>query len=354
LKGAAANAAWRQNQAAGFGPLAPDPKGRLMLPAGFQYREFAIEGQPLGSGGVVPGRHAGMAACAGPRGTVILVRNHELAFEGADDPTANPVQPKNPYSAEQWGGTTASVVGPDRTELDSFVTSSGTAVNCAGGATPWGTWLTREETTPADMSGDGFTSQKPHGYVFKVDPSDLENDRSRTPIKEMGLFSHEAVGFDPGTGIFYLTEDGETEADPIDPGNDTGGSFLFRFIPFIPNDLSRRPGALQKSGRTQALKVEQLPEANDADLFDAGQRFGTVWVDVDPAGPTEEAAAKDCPRFNRLEGAHFAGGAFRFRDTNGGEQRLGRIFRYLPATNSLELFYEGEDSTGAPEVEDAG
>lgn len=338
--------------AAGFGPLQADPKGRLALPRGFRYRELSNEGQKLSTGAVVPGRHDGMAAFAGPRGTVVLVRNHELAFEGEDDPTATPVVGSRPYNPDQWGGTTGVVVGPDRTELESFVTSSGQAVNCAGGASPWGTWLTCEETIyGTEPTEDGFRSALPHGYVFEVDPTDPENALSRTPIKEMGLFSHEAVGIDPDTGIVYLTEDGETEADPTDPRRDTGGSFLFRFL---PTDLRRRPGALQNGGRLQALKAEQLPPSNDADLFDPGQRFGTVWVDVDPEGPTEDAAGQECLRFNRLEGAHFAGGALWFCDTNGGEQRLGQVFRYVPATNTLELFYEGTDSPGTPTVEDAG
>jgi hypothetical protein len=348
--GAAPRTASRQE--AGFGSLVPDPKGRLALPRGFQYRELSAEGSAMAGGGRVPSSHDGMAAFAGPRGTVVLVRNHELAFEGSDDPNVVPVVGRNPYSAEQWGGTTGVVVdiAGDRSALDTFVTSSGTAVNCAGGPTPWGTWLTCEEVTPAAFLEDGFTAKVTHGYVFEVDPSDPENELSRTPIKEMGLFSHEAMGYDPETGIVYLTEDGET-AVAADPREDTGGSFLFRFI---PTDMARRPGALQNGGTLQALKAEEVPVANDADLFGPGQRFGVVWVDIDPEGPTEDAAGKDCLKFNRLEGAWFAGGALWFCDTNGGEQRLGQIFRYIPATNTLELFYEGDDSLGTPVVEDYG
>ena len=151
------------------------------------------------------------------------------------------------------------------------------------------------------------------------------------------------------TGIVYLTEDGETEADPRGPRNDTGGSFLFRFI---PTNIERRPGALQEGGTLQALQAVELPAANDADLYDPGQRFGVRWVDVDPEGPAEDAMAKEALKFNRLEGAHFAGGALWFCDTEGGEQRLGQIFRYVPATNTLELFYEGMDSAGMLEPGD--
>jgi len=334
----------RLNPEAGFGPLVADPKGRLALPPGFQYRELSPEGGTLTNGDMVPMMHDGMAAFAGPNGTTILVRNHEVEAEHLSLAGMRPVVGRNPYATDLFGGTTAIVVGPNREELRSFVTSSGQTSNCAGGATPWGTWLTCEEATSQGMKDeDGFTSSKPHGYVFEVDPNDPENELSRTPIKEMGTFAHEAIGYDPETGIVYLTEDGETELDAVDPRNDVGASFLYRFI---PNDLSRRPGALQQGGTLQALKAVELPEANDADLYESGQKYGVTWVEIEPEGGPEDALAKECLRFNALEGAHFAGGAFWFCDTDGGEQRLGQIFRYIPATNTLELFYEGDDAAG--------
>lgn len=75
---------------AGFGPLVPDPQGRLALPRGFQYRELSKEGASLKDGTVIPGAHDGMAAFPGPRGTVVLVRNHEMAFLGGDNPQVTP------------------------------------------------------------------------------------------------------------------------------------------------------------------------------------------------------------------------------------------------------------------------
>ena len=98
------------------------------------------------------------------------------------------------------------------------------------------------------------------------------------------------------------------------------------------------PGALQKGGILQVMTLEQglqcgpcLPRA----------RFQVVWKDVNPEEPHE--SAEGAVRFGRLEGAHFAGGAFWFDDTIGGEARLGQIFRYLPGSNTLELFYEGTE-----------
>jgi secreted PhoX family phosphatase len=81
----------------------------------------------------------------------------------------------------------------------------------------------------------------------------------------------------------------------------------------------------------------------NVDLAFPGDRFQVIWKDVDPAEPHESAEDLGAARFGRLEGAYFAGGAFWFDDTIGGEKRLGQIFRYLPGSNTLELFYEGTE-----------
>jgi uncharacterized protein len=329
---------------AGYGELVPDPGGLIDLPRGFQYRIISEEGSPLSSGGVVPGDHDGMAAFPGPSSnTTILVRNHE---QRVGDP--NPLLGANPYDFAAPGGTTGIVVNlEDRTEISDYVTSSGTLNNCAGGATPWGTWLTCEE--------DRTTG---HGFVFEVDPNDPENDLSKTPILGMGFFSHEAVDIDPATGIAYLTEDDfrgaivDSNAEVIDdyttneinpltglPGTGTRVSFLYRYI---PNNKSQIPGALQEGGTLQVLTIDEGPEYN-VDLAFPGDSFQIVWKDVNPEEPHESAEDLGAARFGRLEGAYFAGDAFWFDDTIGGEARLGQIFRYRPGRNALELFYEGTE-----------
>ncbi|MGP4108905.1 alkaline phosphatase PhoX [Virgibacillus sp. L01] len=292
----------------GYGPLVKDPGGVMNLPQGFQYRIVSEEGKNLSDGRPIPGMFDGMAAFPGKNNTTVLVRNHEL-----DGNTDNPVVGKNPYDKENTGGTTSLIVGNDRTVHKEYVTSSGTIRNCAGGATPWGTWITCEETLETG-----------HGYVFEVDPHDPESNLSRTPIREMGSFSHEAVDVDPATGIVYLTEDDSPE------------SYFYRFV---PKDRSQKIGSLHKGGTLQAAAFEEM-SSNHMSEYYSSQKLGVVWKDVDPEKPTLDAHNKGCIRFSRLEGCHFVSGVFWFSDTDAGEKELGRVYRYIPATNTLEIFYE--------------
>ena len=333
----------RQGGSAGFGSLAEDPGGILDLPRGFQYRIVSEQGTNLSSGKPVPGDHDGMAAFRGPKNTTILVRNHELSpgdLAGGDAPVVG----ENPYDPAQPGGTTGIVIGPDHKEIRDYVTSSGTNRNCSGGPTPWGTWITCEETRI--RAGEGEATNTAHGYYSEVLP-DGSQTLSDEPITDMGFFSHEAIGIDPRTGIAYLTEDDFRGDIPNDPNEEVEGpsrsGFLYRFI---SNTRNLGPGAYLKGGRLQALAVDEMPNYN-ADLANPGQRFGVVWRDVRPEFAAEDALAKDCARFNRLEGADFSGGAFWFDDTAGGEERLGQIWRLIPGgADDREDGRDGDDRRG--------
>jgi secreted PhoX family phosphatase len=322
-----------------FGFPEEDPAGLLDLPRGFRYRVVQTIDDRLSNGARVPGDFDGMAAFPGPqRGTTLLVRNHELRGSG-DAAEKGVVEGTNPYDAAAIGGTTALLVGADGSVADSYVASSGTLQNCAGGATPWGTWVTCEETRDTG-----------HGYAFEVDPRDPENAISKTPITAIGFFSHEAIDIDPRTGIVYLTEDDFQNAIPDDPNAEDATSrvsFLYRFL---PTNRAQRPGALQEGGKLQVMTVRDIPSFN-VDLAENGERFGVVWVDVSAEDPRAGAVGAGAARFQRLEGCHFAEGAFWFDDTAGGDKRHGQLFRLQPSgdpsgggRDRLELFLEGDSA----------
>ncbi len=327
-------AALAARRSGSLGPLVRDPRGLLDLPRDFRYRVVQTIEDKLSNGAPVPEDFDGMMAVAGPRDHTLLVRNHEL---GPRDTGKNPVPQSNPYAAAAPGGTTALLVDPGGRLVRSYVSSSGTLNNCAGGGTPWGTWITCEE--------DQTTN---HGYAFEVDPRRPESDVSKTPIRDMGFFSHEAIDIDPRTGIAYLTED-DFRGEQVPPEEEVPGttrsSFLFRYL---PDNRAQRPGALQEGGKLQAMSIRGRPQYN-VDLGYTRERFQVVWIDVNPETAHDDALAKGAARFQRLEGTHFAGGAFWFDDTSGGQARQGQVFRLIPSrdpsgagVDKLELYLEAE------------
>ena len=294
----------RSGPGARYGGLQPDPGGLLDLPPGFSYGVLASEGDLLPSGMTVPGHPDGAAAFPWPGGGTVLVRNHEL-----DVGKGPPVEGKRRYDSGYPGGTTAIVVDADRKVTDQFVASSGTINNCSGGATPWGTWLTCEE----DLTG-GFAVEG-HGYVFEVDPASPEDELSRTPIRDMGFFSHEALAIDPGSGVVYMTEDDfRGKVNKADPNRDTRSAFFYRYLPTIPAlararfrpAASCRPGGRGSPVAEHGLRRPKPPPAGDLEDDRSDRR--------PQRRPLEGLRPLQSPR-----GLRFSGGAVWFSDTVGGE-----------------------------------
>ncbi|MEU5123095.1 alkaline phosphatase PhoX [Streptomyces asoensis] len=324
-----ATAAGRDLGHEGYGPLVPDPDGLLDLPAGFRYRVLSREGDPLRSGeGPVPSNHDGMTALPGKGGRVHLVRNHE------NRPTAKfsvPTVKGLTYDPAGKGGCTALTLDARGDVLSERVALAGTAVNCAGGPTPWHTWLTCEETE--DKAGtNGYT--KDHGFVFEVDPSDPRRGGA-VPLTAMGRFQHEAIAVDPHRGVVYETEDAFLEPFGL-------------FYRFLPEKPLGGVGSLRAGGRLQAMRVPGVPDLSS--IQDPGASFdGITWVDVpDPLAVTtpvrlQDFGPKGITHAQKLEGCYWGGRCVYFvssfaRGSDGSAaDHFGQIWRYDPQRRRLTL-----------------
>jgi secreted PhoX family phosphatase len=352
-----------------YGPLIKDPQKIIDLPAGFRYHIIARTGDPMNDGLIMPGAPDGMAAFPAPGDTTrtLLVRNHELSSSWGDVDafSGNKKQAKQVVGNKAFdfyrkglpanGGTTTLLYNHSSGKIErSHLSLAGTSRNCSGGATPWGSWLTCEETTYGPKQGFG----KDHGFVFEV-PSTATELVAATPLTAMGRFAHEACAVDITTGIVYQTED-------------AGRALFYRFIPSTP-------GELHKGGKLQALAIRDWHSANTRNWRDDAkdpharpvvmrEEFFCDWIDLDnvsapDADLAERGSAKGAAIFARCEGLAFAlrdtpqaaqQRELFFTATTGGNKGLGQIWRYQPgpyegtarereAPGKLELIYESQD-----------
>ena len=315
------------------GALQPDPAGLLDLPSGFSYRVISRHDTPMSDGGTVPDRADGMGCFDLGNGKLALVRNHEL--QPQHDGGAIPSGPAYDTVARSLrplpGGTTTLVLDAETLEVErEYRSLAGTIRNCAGGITPWGSWLTCEE----DVSRADGRINKDHGWVFEV-PADAPGLVDPVPLTAMGRFNHEAACIDPATGIVYLTED-------------RNESLLYRFLPL-------RPGNLAQGGTLQALKLESVSDTRnwDARTLSVGDAVRGTWITLDNVEAPEDdlrqrGAAQGAALFARGEGIWMGEGEMYFTCTSGGAARKGQIFRLRPEVHQadiLELFYESPEAS---------
>ncbi len=345
-----------------------DGQIRLALPEGWTYRSFGATGDIMADGVATPGRQDGMGAFAGPDGRLRVVRNHEERESGAAIGDASKA-----YDSNTIGGTTTlEVDAKSRELLGDWVSLNGTSFNCAGGVTPWGTWLSVEETVNGpdvrpDFAKNGPEHLMPHGFVFEVDPRWGPGEHAKAvPIRKAGRFPHEACSLDPATGALYLTED----------------QFLFPagMYRYRTDENPVTEGRILDGGTLEMMRIKGSSEpVVTGGVLTVGESFDIDWVSIDNPDPefskssplsnndairtvSLEGFEKGGAKFARPEGCWFSDGSLWFTCTRGGSSDAGlnespegeygdgrgQVWRYEPATEKLTLAFQSTD----PEILD--
>lgn len=328
--------------AKGYGPLQYRPGRILALPEGFDYKVLGEVGKRTAGGLIHPDDPDAMGVFPGPDGGSVVVSNHE---NGPDDEFVVPHDEGIVFDPGARGGTSTMIVDAQNNLTGHYASLAGTVNNCAGGITPWGTWLSCEETEVRR----GAALQFDHGYVFEVDPAGPQANvgRSGIPLKFLGRYSHEACAVDPDSGAIHLTEDA---------GGPNG--LYYRWTPPVGyrqgagvlHELSQNGTAINV-GKLEAMKCFDADGNHVPDLAaatDVNTRYHVEWVEVPDRDAAKVSVRKQfsndqITRARKLEGQWWAdGGAYfvssfaRLSDGSVAEHD-GQVWHYDPKWQTIRL-----------------
>ena len=320
------------------------------LPKGFKAKVISEKGKPMSDGFLVPGYADGMGTFS-ISGKTIIVRNHELSPGDLEDsPFGTDNRLLDKLSRKQFfdyghgknpslGGTSTIIFNEQTGEVEKeYMSLVGTNRNCAGGITPWDSWISCEE----DVTQKTQHNETDHGYNFEV-PADSTSIVDPVPLKDMGRFNHEAVSVNPESGYVYQTEDAHD-------------GLIYRFLP-------NHKGELHKGGKLQTLKIKgehgfDTRNWKNKELL-VGQILDVEWITLSDVTPKEDdlrlrGRQQGAAVFARGEGMWYGNNEIYFACTNGGNKKLGQVFRYIPSpeegqksefsdSGKLQLFAESDD-----------
>lgn len=324
----------------GYGPLIADRDKILDLPGGFSYEIIGRAGETMSDGLILPGSPDGMAAFPGKGDEVVVVRNHEVSAGSSSGQGAfgrrnellNKINKDRFYDSGKkspcLGGTSTFVYDTrKKAVVRQFLSLAGTIRNCAGGPTPWNSWITCEET----VVKSGGNLARDHGWCFDVPATDRPELADPVPLKAMGRFNHEAVAVDPETGEVFETEDRHE-------------GLIYRFVPKVK-------GKLAEGGKLYALKVKGKPSLDTRNwsqlTFSVGDSKEIEWIEMkeveSPRDDLRIRGFKDgAACFARGEGMWYSEGSIFIACTNGGKKQRGQIWKLTH--NKIELYSEPNDA----------